>query len=104
MDNERGILNECSVDENAKIDVWSIYRGNNYKLVYEGKCRSGTIEEKMRENRLTWFGHNIPILRYLVKVVMTLVMNVESKMERRRLKKKWMDGLGHYVMKIWLWL
>jgi hypothetical protein len=48
------------------------------------------IVNKIRENRLRWFGH---VMRReetkAVKVVMK--MNVEGKRERGKLKKRWLD-------------
>jgi len=51
-----------------------------------------SIVEKMRENRLRWFGH---VMRgeemEIVKVVMTI--NVVGKRERGKPKKRWLDTI-----------
>jgi hypothetical protein len=61
-----------------------------------GSIGVATIVDKMRENRLRWFGHLMR--RQETKVVRAVMkINVEGKQARVRPKKRWLDTIENYT-------
>jgi hypothetical protein len=55
------------------------------KILYyiRGSLKVSLLTEKMRSNRLAWYGH----------VMRTMSMNVDGHPRRGRPKKRWMDNM-----------
>lgn len=51
--------NECNRDENALLDmlVHKKKKGLRTRIYEEGKVGVAAIKDKIKENRLRWFGH-----------------------------------------------
>jgi hypothetical protein len=55
-----------------------------------------SIVDKMRKNRLRWFGH--VMRRKETKAVRVVIkMNIEGKRGRRRPKKRWLDMIQNDI-------
>jgi len=82
---------ECSRDAHASLDVCNTMRDKMKNEDFRTKIGVASIEEKMRENRLRWFGHmrrrptDAPVRR------VECIKLGQVKRAHGRPKKTWMD-------------